>query len=60
MIDVGEGGFFGSVVYRILLEYVGEKIILEGYMKIESVVEGFVGFFLCVDGEVGFLYFDNM
>lgn len=61
LIDAGEdGGSFGSVAYRILPEYAGEKITLEGYMKTKNVSEGFAGLLLRIDGDSGPLHFDNM
>lgn len=61
LIEAGEdGGSFGSVAYRIVPEYAGEKITLEGYMKTENVSEGFAGLLLRIDGDSGPLHFDNM
>ena len=61
LIDAGEdGGSFGSVAYKIMPEYGGEKITLEGYMKTENVSDGFAGLLLRVDGDGGPLHFDNM
>lgn len=61
LIDAGaDGGSFGSVAYRILPEYAGEEITLEGYMKTENVADGFAGLLLRVDGDSGPLHFDNM
>ena len=57
--EAGEKAF-GSIAYRLPANYKGEKITLEGYMKIEGVEDGFAGLLLRIDGEGRPLAFDNM
>ena len=54
------GGSFGSIAYKIPAYYSGEKIQLEGYMKIKNVENGFAGLLLRIDGNGSSLAFDNM
>ncbi len=54
------GSSFGSIAYKIPANYVGKRIKLEGYMKIQNVENGFAGLLLRVDGNVSSLAFDNM
>lgn len=54
------GSSFGSIAYKIPANYVGKKIKLEGYMKIQNVENGFAGLLLRVDGNGSSLAFDNM
>ena len=56
--DVGSN--FGCLAYRIPANYLGKKIKLEGYMKIQNVENGFAGLLLRVDGNGTSLAFDNM
>lgn len=54
------GGSFGSIAYQIPANYTGEKIKLEGFMKIKNVEKGFAGLLLRIDGNGSSLAFDNM
>ena len=54
------GGSFGSIAYKIPAYYSGEKIQLEGYMKIKNVENGFAGLLLRIDGNGSSLAFDNI
>ncbi len=54
------GSSFGSIAYKIPANYVGKRIKLKGYMKIQNVENGFAGLLLRVDGNVSTLAFDNM
>lgn len=53
-------GNFGGIYYQIPANYVGQKITLEGFMKIENVESGHAGLIMRIDGNEGFLAFDNM
>lgn len=55
-----DNGEFGSLAYKIPANYAGEKIKLEGYMKIKDVENGFAGLLLRVDNDGSSLVFDNM
>ena len=55
-----EDGRFGSIAYKIPANYSGNRIKLEGFMKIENVENGFAGLLLRVDGDGRSLVFDNM
>ncbi len=54
------GSSFGWIAYKILANYTGKKIKLEGYMKIKNVENGYAGLLLRVDGNGSSLAFDNM
>ena len=54
------GSSFGSIAYKIPANYMGKRIKLEGYMKIQNVENGFAGLLLRVDGNGSPLAFDNM
>lgn len=52
---------FGSIAYKIPANYTGERIELEGYMKINGVADGFAGLIMRIDGETNKgLAFNNM
>ncbi|MBI5542012.1 MAG: peptidase S41 [Bacteroidia bacterium] len=51
---------FGCVAYKIPAVYVGKKIELKAYMKLQEVKDGSIGLMLRIDGSSGTLKFDNM
>jgi hypothetical protein len=55
-----KGDKFGSIAYKILANYKGKQISLQGYMKTENVEDGFAGLLLRIDGNGTSLAFDNM
>ena len=48
--ESSDGSGSGVLAYKIPSNYKGDKIKLEGYMKIKDVKNGFAGLFLRVDG----------
>ncbi|MCC5915961.1 MAG: peptidase S41 [Cryomorphaceae bacterium] len=59
-ITSNENGDFGSIAYKIPVEFLGDSIKLEGFMKIKNVEGGFAGLLMRINGNGDVLAFDNM
>lgn len=52
---------FGCTVMRIPVTFAGKTILLNGYLKLDSVTDGYAGLFMRVDNTSGAVYkMDNM
>lgn len=60
VIISNENGNFGSIAYSLPAIYTGEKITLEGFIKIKNVKNGFAGLMLRIDNKDSTLVFNNM